>query len=454
MATRGSLKCTQISSTAADVQNTTSKDIFLPLPTEPWRLTGIPKNHGPAHDEYLSMDHPSYMIDPEADTLRRQLMHHYTQVVAPQMVWIDSVQNPFRQLTMPLALQSPALMMSILSVAAGDLWARSQESSHEAEDSRQPWDRYQRRALGHLASHLKEENRSGHDIIKSPQGVDRASPVLAAFLLGSLALKLGNSGAWRLHLRAAWTMLEHWHSCRSPWQPSVDAVKDFLWQEVYSAKVWESVTTFQPLEGLSRRDGSGEHEAPFFHYVGVIRNLSEIERRRSKGEARSIDLLSLASLETTLEESRQRTRHCGGSLTFSSAKARVAFECVVELFHHAGLLYACQVHTEDRFSRRTADTSRKLLFVHLKNVQVTDIIAQDLTWPLFIAGTECHGCSERQNLVQERMRQIMELSGILERPRLLDFLKDLWDLQCRDSQASWINLARLWAERGEPILII
>ncbi len=400
------------------------------------------------------MDQVCYLVDPDADTMTRQLMHHYTQVLAPQMVWIDSFQNPYRQLTMPLALQSPALMMSILSCAAADLWTRSQKPSPGTTDSPPPWDRYQRRALGHLADHLKEENTLGHDVIKAPPDTDRASPVLAAFLLGSLALRLGNTGVWRLHNRAAWTMLEHWHSCHSQASLSVDAVQDFLWQEVYACKVWESVSNFRPLQEFYARDGSLEHEAPFFHYIGVIRHLSEIERRRSTGNAHGIDIPSLASLETAFEESRQRTRQCAGSLTFPSAKARVAFECVVELFHYAGLLYTCQVYPEDWLSERTAEAARTQLFMHLRNIQITDIIAQDLTWPLFIAGTESQGCVDIQNLIQEGMLQIMKLSGTLERPRLLEFLQILWDLQREDAHASWITLARGWAERGEPILII
>ncbi|EXJ92601.1 hypothetical protein A1O3_01153 [Capronia epimyces CBS 606.96] len=371
------------------------------------------------------------------------------------MVWIDSVQNPFRQLTLPLALESPALMMSILSVAAGDLWTRSHSLLDSATNVSQPWDKYQKKALGHLADHLKDENKLGQETdINAYPGTDLASPILAAFLLGSLAIKLGNSTVWRLHLRAAWTMLEHWHACPSRWSLSVDAVKEFLWQEVYCSRVWESVTTFKPLQGLDGNDHDFEHEAPFFRYAGIIRRMAEMERQTAANAALVSDMISITSLEIELDTARQRTRKCGESLTFPSARARIAFDCVVELFHHAGLLYASHVLSQDDLSTSVADRSRSLLFMPLQSIEVTDIIAQDLTWPIFIAGTECHGCCERQNLVRERMIQVMQLSGVLERPRLLEFLQTFWQLQSQDPQASWISLARVWAECGEPILII
>jgi hypothetical protein len=83
-----------------------------------------------------------------------------------------------------------------------------------------------------------------------------------------------------------------------------------------------------------------------------------------------------------------------------------------------------------------------------------DATAQDLTWPVFIAGTECYGDPECHRLVEARMEEIMRLSGVLQRPRLLDFLRCLWSLQAQQVDLTWINLARSWAEKEKSILVI
>lgn len=179
------------------------------------------------------------------DTSSRHLLYHYARIVAPQMVWVDSAHNPFVTVMIPLALQSPALMMSILSISAGDLWLRTNRVSLTPS---QHWQSYQERAFKHLAQYLKDEN---HELaLIGNRETDRASPILAAFLLGSLGLKLGSSATWRLHTRAAWTMIEHWNSCQA--QSSIDDVQAFLLSEVYSCKVWESVTNFRPLNDFGK----------------------------------------------------------------------------------------------------------------------------------------------------------------------------------------------------------
>ncbi len=141
-------------------------------------------------------------------------------------------------------------------------------------------------------------------------------------------------------------------------------------------------------------------------------------------------------------------------LNVHSNGAREAFQHVVEVYHHAGLLYGCQVLPPDQHSRDIGESSRRDLFQHLRAIKVTELIAQDLTWPVFIAGTECQGSLQNQRLVQDRMEQIINLSGALERPKLLCFLEHLWSLQGQSASTSWIDLARTSAGRGEPILII
>ncbi len=179
------------------------------------------------------------------------------------MVWVDAIQNPFREIVIPLAIQSPALMMSILSVAAGDMWSRSGQTVDCSFDSSRLLDRYRGQTLSHLVDHLRIETGYGSNTPAVLADNDRASPILAAFLLGSLGLKMNDFPAWRLHNRAAWSMLDHWTTSTPNANNPFSGIKKFLLQEVYSCKVWESVTTFQALGDVCGAASLLNSEGPF-----------------------------------------------------------------------------------------------------------------------------------------------------------------------------------------------
>lgn len=389
-----------------------------------------------------------YSGSPFEDAMSRELVHHYDRYFAPQMVWVDSEDNPFRKIIIPLALQSPALMMSIFSVAAGDLWSRRNNPA-----SHQPWAEYQQHTLALLTKHLQAANDEGPMVSYVPT-TDHPSTILAAFLLGSMGLRIGKSGDWRLHLRAAWTMIEHWSSTSQSAFFGLESIKEFLLQELYFYKVWDSITTFRPLDEFSTGIFNLNDQGPFVQYTGIIRRLAEIERREGEMRPGVPCELSIPLLQNILDEARKRTKRYGISVTFASAAVRLAFEQVADLFHHAGILYGCHVLARDQCSGEAAAISRQQLFRILKEITITRFIAQDLPWPVFVAGTECQGDLQNQQLVEARMKEIMQLSGTLERPRVLGFLRQLWHLQAQSQCSGWISLARIWAAKGEPILLL
>ncbi|KAK4942794.1 hypothetical protein LTR10_017554 [Elasticomyces elasticus] len=414
-----------------------------------------PSPHTVEHPLTLQPDYtPGICHHPSA----RELLHHYTNVVAAQMVWVDSTQNPFREIIIPLAMQSSALMLSILSIAAGDMWSRSGQAFDCSFDSLQLLDRYRGQTLGHLVDHLKAETAQTDQGSHPPPALavkDRASPILAAFLLSSLGLKLNDFSAWRLHLRAAWSMVEHWDTCFPNTTLSMSGVKEFLLQEVYFCKVWESVTTFQALSDTCGTSSLFDIEGPFIQYLGIISTLADIERSSQSGRCEEVhSRLTMSTLVTMFEEARGRSKNYANTITFRSPGAREAFEYVVDLHHHAGVLYGSHILPDDADSPVLADSSRVALFQYLRKVTGPEIIAQDLTWPVFIAGIECRGQLEHQGLVYQKMQDIMRMSGELERPRLVSFLADFWFSQEEGSKDNWIKLARAYASHGKPIIIL
>lgn len=93
---------------------------------------------------------------------------------------------------------------------------------------------------------------------------------------------------------------------------------------------------------------------------------------------------------------------------------------------------------------------RDSIFTHLALLVDKHSFAHDLVWPLFIAGTECRGCPQKQEVVAHEIELVMEVSGTLDRRNVLSFLKRFWALP--ESDLTWIQFMRLAPERRMLIL--
>jgi hypothetical protein len=63
----------------------------------------------------------------------RFLLHHYNHVVAANMTWADSSENPWRDIIIPMAMESPLVLLSILTFASKHMSAMAQSALLEAE---------------------------------------------------------------------------------------------------------------------------------------------------------------------------------------------------------------------------------------------------------------------------------------------------------------------------------
>jgi hypothetical protein len=119
----------------------------------------------------------------------RRLLHHYDQVVAPNMAWADSRDNPWRHIIIPLALQSPPLLSSILAFAAKHInaitFSKSGESASSVSDSLSTT--HQQQAIKLLAQEVHEFSKTdiSHSALAMNKNVNwnRSNAILAAMLV-------------------------------------------------------------------------------------------------------------------------------------------------------------------------------------------------------------------------------------------------------------------------------
>jgi len=392
-----------------------------------------------------------------SDSRSRRLLHHYCHVVAPQMAWIDSFQNPFRTILLPLAVESPAVLSSILAISDVDICSRHDFWSRSASESSTPWSQHLDQALGLLAERLRHEREQGDGDLSYARDQKYAISILAAIIvLCLLEVKWAASSPWRLHLRAAWAVIRHWTSNARTLSLLTDNEGTFLIQEVFAMNVWTSVTTFTPddEDGLKDIDCS-KSNAIFMDYLEIIQAVTKAERALAESDFSGLrPFTDLDMLHVRLDRARERTLGLSHTLTVHSRQARQGCVHLVEMFHYATLIYGYQVLGRDEKCKDVIADARGRLFDHLRDFSIAELVVHDLAWPLFIAGTECCGRCEDQAFVERIMHKVIQLSGPLDRRRMLQFLKSLWDIQIYNTDVDWIKLARIWAQRGENILIL
>jgi hypothetical protein len=142
-------------------------------------LTALRRTENPTRE--ADSDH-SYGIDlalllkPLPDYLQdssvRRLLDHYDHSVAATMVWVDSHENPWRNIMLPLAIESPPLLLSMLALSAEHLAARMRSSRVETCNEPILSRKYRDKSLELLARQVRDEVRTGSKV-----GLIRRGPV-------------------------------------------------------------------------------------------------------------------------------------------------------------------------------------------------------------------------------------------------------------------------------------
>lgn len=120
---------------------------------------------------------------------QRLLLHHYDNIVAPNMAWADCPENPWRHTLIPLALHSPPLLNAILAFAAKHLnaVAYSHSGGSTSIAPARVSDKFQQQAMKLLARDIKQfaTTHVSHPASSANDGTSRAhrNALLATMLV-------------------------------------------------------------------------------------------------------------------------------------------------------------------------------------------------------------------------------------------------------------------------------
>lgn len=376
-----------------------------------------------------------------------QLLLYFTERVARRLAWIDGPENPWRHIVLPLLEGSETVLTSVLALTAHDMASQYPPDDLWCQRFQTISKGYQNRAIGLLARELNILHRSPD----SRSGTNASTPILAsAIVLCNAELLKAQEAGWRVHLQAAREVIRA-EAGPSFLQQQADRIEEFFLQEFYATSVWAYLTSFHDIDDIVQAPLVGSRDAVFTDMIRIIHQITQAERIKARAQLLQLpqpELIPCTDIHTQLELARRSASCLGQAIQFWSDVDRRAFEHLAWMYFHASLIYSYQALADPAICQTPIKESCDAILMHLHSLSGTgtEIVAQDLVWPLFIAGTECRGSRASQNFIEHQLTNVMRVSRTLDRDRVLSFLKDWWTL-AEGECLSWIELARkrAWA---------
>ncbi|VUC20674.1 unnamed protein product [Clonostachys rosea] len=158
------------------------------------------------------------------------------------------------------------------------------------------------------------------------------------------------------------------------------------------------------------------------------------------------------SARDAFEQARATTLIASAHLKFKTPSLRRDFTRIVDIFHSAALLYASRclgfISADRTAALEHALLARRLLD-QLLRLEDMNAWPQNLLWPAFIAGVECHGDEGAQGVVEGLCRSLYEVTRFGHYLGVLDFLRAFWG----GDRVDWRKLAGEWEAEGRRVLL-
>lgn len=376
-----------------------------------------------------------------------QFLRYYDKNLAGLMVWVDSEQNLYRTKVLPRAMNTLGLRYAIMAISSqhgGPVFHNEGENFHEtARDA----------CLSMVQERLKEmTGRLGSGIeLGTEKDIDDAEWMLASILMlacyemarSRMSIAEGHRLAAR---RLVHIFQSHPAACKSK-------TFGFLRSQLAIYDVLVSTTSFD-MDDIDNTilPPEGEHDSMFSSYLRLVHKVSATSRRRTVNPAalRLEDMMTPSQIRQEFNQTRGATLMAAGKLDALSEGTRRDFIRLVDIYHYTAILYSyrCLGFLETEAADRVAALTK--LMEEMDALEDTNVCIQNLPWPVFVAGTECHGDLATQARVRVLMQSIIRATNFQHYNTAVDFLDAFW----AGPNPDWRPLAEQWQNSGVRVLLV
>ncbi|KAH6663937.1 hypothetical protein F5X68DRAFT_61056 [Plectosphaerella plurivora] len=403
------------------------------------RLLQIQEPPPPQDDSTSSPATPSWMHSTSWDALAgaplNRLIDHWERNIACRMVWIDSPSNPYRVLVAPLARVIPVIGLALAAVSSQHASGREEAALSE---------RCRNEAVAMISAYVRSVADGGGQLLDR----EPVEWVLAAMMLLS-CYEMTDSGAAAadFHRRAARSLVNTFDAAGPGRDSKLFA---FLRNQLAIHDVFACTTSFDPS---TMHDvvlpGRDDRTVLFSTYLVYLLDVTILSRVAVPSRARSLRMgLTMRHVQARFDIARGETLMASGPLLNTSAIHRRDFICVVNITHHAALLYAARCLELDGDEDARAGHLDSL-FDQLAAMTAPEDWLHCIAWSLFIAGVESHGDASRQAIVTGLYEQLYEGMRFRNFRDALDFLRQFW----AETNEDWRGTAKVWEGAGHTVLL-
>ncbi|PNY23874.1 Uncharacterized protein TCAP_06179 [Tolypocladium capitatum] len=381
----------------------------------------------------------------------RQFIEYYDKNIAGLMVWFDSEDNDYRRRVLPRAANTPGLRLAVAAISAhhgaGTFDHETPRFSEAARDA----------CLGLIQNQVREMTgrlTGGSELTSQSDMADAEWMLAAILMISTYEMANAQTAAAESHRMAARTIANVFaHD-----EASCTRVFDFLRNQLAVLDVLSSTTSFE-LSDVERTVVPPPSMANglFTQYLTLLQRVTLLSRRRMEAPSPDANVgssggadLSASSIRSQFEQARGTTLLAAGRLQMQPSVVGRDFIRLVDIYHHAGILYSYRCLGLVTLERADRESSMLKLFEQFAALEDPTLSAQNLPWPAFVAGTECHGDGERQEAVAELFTTITDATGFRHFVDVLNFLRMFW----AGDHPDWRPLARAFQQKGFRILAL
>jgi len=382
----------------------------------------------------------THLPQPLPEFVQRRLLDYYASDIAPIMVWLDSERNEYSRLVVPLADKQLVLRLAILAISSAHMQPDPEIQAGFSESASQAAVSIITERVRRMAGSDTEDNRP---CTTSDDGA--LEGVLAAMLiLSNYSLVGARMSHAQSHRDAARILVHTLTLNRTP----NDELFIFLKNQVAAYDILSCTTLFDfehvehaVLPSFERGD------IVFGGFLNIVHQITTQSLQEVHLDTRSRSNL-IMELEDQFELARGSTLLAAGPLISSySSSSKQDFTRLIQVYHHAGVLYACQRLCKHETSEAGKHHASRL-FTVLERFENINTFLHDLVWPVFIAGIWVDRDRERMRMVTNLCQRLSANTGFKYYNDMSNFLQELW----RSLHQDWSLLAREWHRKGVPII--
>ena len=386
-------------------------------------------------DTNVQADQDSAIL-PLSDPVVGQFFRHYATNITPMMVWLDSDTNEYRRLILPLAENHLILRLAVCAISSANM---PQEPNYGLQFSSATCEA----AITKITAQVRHmTSRADDDSVLDENDRSVEGTLASMLILANQSLFASDSSRAISHRQAARILLDTLSLKRSP----TDELLIFLKNQLALCGVLACTTLFSSahietaiLPELGR--GAVIHG----HFLNIVHGIT------SRSIRSTCDEVILEDLENSFELARGWSLLAAGRMMGPQSRSQSFqedFIRLIQIFHHAGILYTCK--RLQLVADQTEEYHVSKLLKALQQFHDINNMIHNLAWPVFIAGIcDCRS-PQRRTIISDVFRIMSTNTPFRHYARILTFLQELWETPDQD----WILLAKEWEERGEPVVAV